>query len=311
MNIQQFQYILAVVDFKNFETAAEKRFVTQSTLSTMIGKFEEEIGIKIFNRKTKPVSLTHEGAQLIERIRILAKEIDALKNLIQEMKGEQEGELRIGIIPTLAPYLLPLFLMKFTKAFPKLKIIITEITTSEIIAGLKNRTMDMGILSTPLQEESLLELELFDEPFLVFDCNPKKRKSRIAVEDLDYGKLWLLEEGHCLSVQVKKICELSHKRAEKKANIEFRAASMDSLLKFTKASVGMTIIPYLAALELSSDDKRNMIFFRNPAPTRRIGLVTHRHFVKKNLAKELQRLIQETVAPIIPASKEKQVFEPL
>lgn len=311
MNIQQFQYILAVVDLQNFEAAAARCFITQSTLSTMIGKFEEEIGIKIFNRKTKPVSITHEGAQLIERLRIVHQEIESLKSLVQELKGEQEGELRIGIIPTLAPYLLPLFLMKFMSAFPKLRIILTEITTSEIITGLKNRTLDIGLLATPLQDENLVELELFFEPFLVYDCSSAKRKRSIAVKDLNYTKLWLLEEEHCLSMQVKKICELSHKRAERRVNIEFRAASIESLLKFTKANIGMTIIPYLASTELSKDDQNNLIAFTSPTPTRCIGLVTHKHFVKKNLSKELQRIIHESVAAILPISKEKKVFEPL
>ena len=110
MNIQQFQYVLAVVEFKHFETAAETCCITQSTLSTMINRFEDEIGIKVFNRKTKPVSITKEGSQIIERLRIIQKEIDALNNVVQELKGEMIGELRIGIIPTIAPDLLPLFL---------------------------------------------------------------------------------------------------------------------------------------------------------------------------------------------------------
>ena len=113
MNIQQFQYVLAVVDSKNFEDAAERCFVTQSTLSTMIGRYEDEIGVKIFNRKTKPVSITSEGVKIIDRLRIIISEIESLSNVVQELKGEMVGELKIGIIPTVAPYLLPLFLSKF------------------------------------------------------------------------------------------------------------------------------------------------------------------------------------------------------
>lgn len=313
MNIQQFQYVLAVVDLRNFEAAAEKCFVTQSTLSTMIGKFEEEIGVQIFNRKTKPVSVTHEGAQIIERLRILTKEVDALKNLIQELKNEQEGELRISVIPTVAPYLLPLFLTTFTQAFPKLKMILTEATTAEIISGLNRRTIDVGILAVPLHEENLVELHLYYEPFLVYDCtSSSKRKKFTTAEALDYTKLWLMEEGHCLSTQVKKICDLSHKHSEKPLNIEFRAASMDSLLKFTKANLGITIVPYLAANDLRNDSESSVIAFAEPTPTRNISLVTHQHFVKKKLLKELQRIIQEAVAPHIPAiGKEKKVIKPI
>ncbi|MCS6988574.1 MAG: LysR substrate-binding domain-containing protein [Chloroherpetonaceae bacterium] len=311
MNIQQFQYVLAVVDLKNFEAAAEKCFVTQSTLSTMIARFEEEIGIKIFNRKTKPVSLTHEGEQIVERLRIVAKEVEAFKTFVQELKGEMEGEIRVGIIPTLAPYLLPLFLLKFTSAFPKLKVVVTEITTAEIVATLKNRSLDIGILATPLHDDSLVELDLFYEPFLVYDCASEKRKKTVSPEELDYAKLWLMEDEHCLAAQVKRICDLSHKKAEKKANLEFRAASIDSLLKITKANRGATIIPYLASLDLRDEDKRNLVPFANPVPARRISLVAHQHFVKKKLLKELQRIVQESVSGAIPTSKEKKVVKPL
>ncbi len=311
MNIHQFQYILAVVDLRNFEAAAEKCFVTQSTLSTMIGKFEEEIGIQIFNRKTKPVSLTDEGRQIVERLRILVKEIETLKSLIQELKNEEEGELKIGIIPTLAPYLLPLFLGKFTQAFPKLKLILSEITTSEIIAGLKTRTLDIGLLATPLGEDDLLEHKLFDEPFLIYDCSSHKRKKALTPEELDYKKLWLMEEGHCLSTQVKRICDLSHQKANRPLSIEFKAASVESLLHFTKANAGLTIIPYLASLTLTREDQDRLIPFANPVPMRRISLVTHQYFVKRKLVQELQKMIEACVLPIFPKVPQTKVIKPL
>mgnify|MGYP001104380443 CR=1 FL=1 len=311
MNIHQFQYILAVVDLKNFEAAAEKCFVTQSTLSTMIGKFEEEIGIQIFNRKTKPVSLTDEGRQIVERLRILVKEIDTLKSLIQELKNEAEGELKIAIIPTLAPYLLPLFLGKFTSTFPKLKLILSELTTSEIIASLKSRTLDIGILATPLHETDLLEHKLFDEPFLVYDWSSHKRKKTIRAEELDYKRLWLMEEGHCLNTQVKRICDLSHQKSNRTLNIEFKAASVESLLHFTKANAGLTIIPYLASLTLTREDHDRLIPFANPVPTRRISLVTHQYFVKKKLVQQLQQMIEASVVPIFPKAQQTKVIKPL
>jgi len=124
MNLHQFKYVLALAQKRHFEMAAEECCVTQSTLSTMIGRLEEEIGIKIFNRKTKPVSITEEGELILERLLIIDKEIEALQNAVQELKGEMKGELRIGIIPTVAPYLLPLFLSKFANKFPGVKIVV-------------------------------------------------------------------------------------------------------------------------------------------------------------------------------------------
>jgi len=311
MNIQQFKYVLAVVDLKNFEAASERCFVTQSTLSTMISRFEDEIGVRIFNRKTKPVSITLEGEQIISRLRIVIHEVDSLTNVIQELKGEMIGELRIGVIPTVAPYLLPLFLTKFASRFPKIKIVIKEMTTAQIQPALKERTLDIGLLAVPLEDDELVEQELYSEPFLVYDCRDEKSEYEISINNLDYSKLWLLQDGHCLRTQIFQICELSNLSAKKNVNFEFESGSMGSLLNFTKASKGITIIPYLASFDLSLEDKRNIIEFTQPIPVRSIGLLTHKFFVKKQLAKVLQEIIQESVRDLIPKVNTSKVISPI
>lgn len=281
MNIQQFQYVLAVVDSKNFELAAEKCFVTQSTLSTMIGRFENEIGIKIFNRKTKPVSITKEGTKIIERLRIVNNEVASLENVIQELKGEMVGELKMAIIPTIAPYLLPLFLSKFANQFPLVRVIVKEMPTSEIIKSLKNRSIDIGLLALPIEDPELVERELYSEPFLVYDCRENDKPSSISVGNLDYSNLWLLQEGHCLRSQVYQICEQLNSSQKCNQNFEFESGSMDSLLRFTKANRGLTIIPYLASLDILVEENENIIPFNSPTPVRSVGLLTHKFFVKK------------------------------
>ena len=310
MNIQQFKYVLAVVDLKNFEAASERCFVTQSTLSTMISRFESEIGVCIFNRKTKPVSITQEGEHIIDRLRIVIHEVDSLKNVIQELKGEMVGELKIGVIPTVAPYLLPLFLTKFASQFPKINIVVKEMTTSKIQQALKNRTLDIGLLAIPIEDDDLVEQELYSEPFLVYDCRDEKSEFKISVNNLDYSKLWLLQEGHCLRTQIFQICELSSLSTKNKVNFEFESGSMGSLLNFTKASKGITIIPYLASLDLGIDDRRNIIEFEHPIPVRSVGLLTHKFFVKKQLAKVLQEIIQESVAGLIPEMNNSKIINP-
>ena len=311
MNIQQFKYVLAVVDLENFEAASERCFVTQSTLSTMISRFEDEIGVRIFNRKTKPVSITLEGEQIISRLRIVIHEVDLLTNVIQELKGEMVGELRIGVIPTVAPYLLPLFLTKFAGRFPKINIVIKEMTSSLIQSSLKERTLDVGLLAVPLEDDELVEQELYTEPFLVYDCRDEKSEYKISINNLDYSKLWLMQEGHCLRTQIFQICELSNLSAKKNVNFEFESGSMGSLLNFTKASKGITIIPYLASFDLSLEDKRNIIEFTQPIPVRSIGLLTHKFFVKKQLAKVLQEIIQESVRDLIPKVNTSKVISPI
>jgi LysR family hydrogen peroxide-inducible transcriptional activator len=311
MNIQQFQYVLAVVDSKNFEAAAERCFITQSTLSTMIGRLEDEIGIKIFNRKTKPVSITTEGERIIERLRIIDNEIGELKNVIQELKGEMVGELKIGIIPTIAPYLLPLFLPKLARKFPQVKIIVKEITTAQITKSLKNRSLDIGLLALPIIDSELTEQELYVEPFLVYDCRVNKSLSKISINNLDYSKLWLLQEGHCLRTQVYQICERSNESLRSELNFEFESGSMDSLLRFTKSNKGMTIIPFLASLDFPIEDKRNVLEFKTPIPSRSVGMLIHKFFVKKRLANELNKIIQDAVLELLPKIKEAEIIKPV
>ena len=310
MNIQQFQYILAVVDMKNFEEAAEKCHVTQSTLSTMIGKFEKEIGVKIFNRKTKPVSITSEGKEIIKRLRILMNDIDALNNVIQELKGEMEGELKIGIIPTITPYLLPLFLAEFVALFPKIKVIIKEMTTAEIQKALKTRTIDIGILALPLLDNEIVEISLYSEPFLVYDCTGEQTASKIGVKELDYSKLLLLQEGHCLRTQAMRICELSDQLSNN-INFEFESGSMESLVRITQKSKGITILPYLASLDLDEKESDKLLWFTEPVPVRDIGIVTHDFFVKKVLLDKLQNIIQTTVKKLLPEIVTQKIVNPL
>jgi LysR family hydrogen peroxide-inducible transcriptional activator len=311
MNIQQFQYVLAVVDLKNFEAAAERCFVTQSTLSTMIGRFEEEIGVKIFNRKTKPVSITTEGEVIIDRLRIVLNEIESLNNVVQELKGEMIGELKIGVIPTIAPYLLPLFLTQFANRFPKVNIAVKEMTTSQIQQALKIRTLDVGILAIPIDDDELEEQELYTEPFLVYDCTTEKSRSKISVDNLDYSKLWLLEEGHCMRSQVHQICELSNQNPKNEVNFKFESGSMGSLLRFTKASEGITIIPYLASHDLANEEKQKLVEFEHPIPVRSVGLLTHKYFVKKQLAKGLKEIIHASVSDLIPINENGKVLSPI
>jgi LysR family hydrogen peroxide-inducible transcriptional activator len=311
MNIQQFQYVLAVVDSKNFETAAERCFITQSTLSTMIGRFEDEIGIKIFNRKTKPVSITIEGKNIIERLRIIDNEIGQLKNVIQELKGEMVGELKIGVIPTIAPYLLPLFLPKLAHKFPHVKIIVKEIPTAQITESLKNRSLDIGLLALPIVDSELTEQELYVEPFLVYDCRVNKSLSKISINNLDYSKLWLLQEGHCLRTQVFQICERSNQSSKGELNFEFESGSMDSLLRFTKSNAGMTIIPFLASIDFPSKDQENILEFKTPIPSRSVGILTHKFFVKKRLATELEKIIQDSVSKFLPRINETKIIKPV
>lgn len=311
MNIHQFEYVLAVVDSNNFEEAAEKCHISQSNLSTMIGRLEDEIGIRIFNRKTKPVSITKEGKVIIEKLRVITNEIAQFKQSVQELKGEMVGELSIGIIPTVAPYILPLFLNAFSKSFPKLKIILREIPTEQIVLSLKKRDLDIGILALPVYDNELIEDELYVEPFLVYDCRSNSKGGSVAIEDIDFSKLWLLQKGHCLRTQVHQICEQLNKIEKRPFNFEFESGSMDSLLRFTRSNNGITILPYLASMTMDKDQKKQIHEFVEPIPSRSIGLLTHKHFVKKELAKSLKNILLKEVKLKIPNSANHSIIDPV
>jgi LysR family hydrogen peroxide-inducible transcriptional activator len=311
MNIQQFKYILEVADNRHFDTAARKCFISQSTLSTMIGRFEEEVGISIFNRKTKPVSITPEGEKLIERLRIIQHEIDSMNNLIQEMKGEQVGELRLGVIPTISPSLLPLILPQLISQFPNVKFIVQEMTTSQIQEGLRLRNIDIGVLALPLDDEELNEYPLYKEPFLLYDCTLENGSQKASLNRLDYSRLCLLQEGHCLTTQVRKICELSDKFENNDAHFKIESGSLGSLLRLTKAIRGLTIIPYLASLDLPQKSDCRLMEFEAPVPVREVGIVTHKFFVKKGLLEAVMELMAQSVKDHLPQTGREQVMDPL
>lgn len=312
MNIQQLQYVLAVAELKHFEQAADKCFVTQSTLSTMIRKLEDEIGLKIFDRKSKPVAITKEGVEIIKQIRVALKEIDVLENTVQELKGELAGELQIGVIPTVAPYLLPLFLSEFAERFLNVSISVQEMTTTAMQKALKNRSLDIGIAALPLDDTELREIPLYDESFLIFDCFSRDTDNlNRTVEDISLSHLLLLEEGHCFRTQVERICNLSRLKSGKHRNFEFKAGSIDSLVRFAKSYRGITLLPQLAAVDLPEEDQRFVKAFAPPVPVRSVGLVVHKHFVKKRILEDLHRIISGSVAKKMKRSSGGDLVRPV
>lgn len=299
MNIQQFQYVLSVAENRHFELAAQKCFITQSTLSTMISKFEDEIGITIFDRRKKPVNITREGEAVIRQLRMITREIDHLKELTKEIKGEIKGKLTISVIPTIAPSLLPLFIQGFAVKFPELNIEVKEQTTAEIIRQLKSRELDIGIISTPVMERDILEYDLYDEPFVFYDAGQSGRE-RISIKQLNMDSLCLLEEGHCMRTQIISLCDAHKKNIKNKLNFEYKAGSIDSLLRFVNVNDASTLLPYLSTLDLSQMEKAHISRFTDPVPFRSVGLVVHRHFVKKRILKMLEGEILEKVLKLLP-----------
>ena len=209
MTITQLKYVLAVAEHKNFTLAAEKCFVTQPTLSMQIQKIEEELSIQIFDRTKKPIQLTDIGQKIVNQAKNIVNEADRIQDIVEQQKGFIGGEFRLGIIPTIMPTLLPMFLNNFIKKYPKVKLIIEELNTEEIIAKLKNGNLDAAIAATPLEDEKIKEIVLYFEPFVAYipESNPVFQKEEIEVDDLNINDILLLQDGHCFRDGILNLCK--------------------------------------------------------------------------------------------------------
>ncbi|MES2778498.1 MAG: LysR substrate-binding domain-containing protein [Bacteroidota bacterium] len=310
MNFQQLEYIIAIDTHRHFAKAAEACFVTQATLSMMVKKLEEELDVIIFDRSRQPVVPTEQGKEIITQARMVLREASVLRQIAIDGREQVRGELRLGIIPTLAPYLLPLFLHSFLQQYPGVHISIQELTTDEIIQGLNTDKLDVGIVATPLHSEGIKEDVLFHETLKVFVSKNEKslNKKYILPEQLDVKRLWLLEEGHCLRSQMLNMCELK-KDETYESNLKYEAGSIESLLKIVEVNNGITIVPELATLDFNETRKQQLRSFRSPVPVREISLVTYRHFAKKKLLEVLKKEIVTAVKPLLQKVKEKDVIE--
>jgi LysR family hydrogen peroxide-inducible transcriptional activator len=308
MTFTQLEYIVAIDAHRHFATAANHCFVTQPTLSMQVQKLEEELKIKIFDRSKQPVIPTEAGAAIIEQARKILSEKSVINEIVQTKKGELSGELRVGIIPTLAPYLLPLFIRSFIKKFPQVKLIVNEIMTENIIQRLREGSIDAGLLVTPLQEKGIREHVLFYEELVAYvgKKNGVYKKHYLLAQDIDPNKLWLLEEGHCFRSQIVNLCEL-RKASKEGSQFDYEAGSIETLRRMVEMNDGITILPELATTHLTKSQKQLIRQFKSPPPMREVSLVVHRDFVKQRLMQVLMQEIIHTIPEKIRKNKSERV----
>lgn len=310
MTTVQLEYIVAVDTYRSFVMAADKCFVTQPTLSMQIQKLEDELGIKIFDRSKLPVVPTEIGAVVVAQSRIILKENARIKEIIADQKKEVQGNLRVGIIPTLAPYLLPRILTGFMKKYPKVKLEIWEYPTEQIMQQLKQELLDCGILATPLHNPHLEEHPLFYESFVVYTAksNSLYDKKVIKPEDMDVREVWLLNEGHCMRNQVLNICRDKFTMGEYK-NLEYNTGSVETLKRMVELNEGYTILPELCLQDLSTRQLNMVRYFKTPEPVREISLVTHRYFIKQALIEAFKKEILAHVPDKMKVQKSRKVID--
>ena len=293
MTLTQLNYILAVDRCRNFAQAAKECFVTQPTLSMQIQKLEDYLQIIIFDRSKSPVEPTPMGKKVLDYARKVMSGANELEELAKSLRGEVSGEYILAVIPTLAPYVLPLFLQEFVGKYPKVELKVFEYQTDEIIKLLREGKIDGAILATPLEVKELKELHLFFEPFKIF-ASPGSallKKKNIDEKDLDLKDAWLLKEGHCLRAQALQLCQV--KKMNEGRQLFFEAGSLETLINMVKSSQGFTVLPYLACKNMSKVDQENLRDFKGNVPVRDISFVTGPLSMKHSLDGALIKTIQE------------------
>jgi len=310
MTLVQLEYIIAVDTYKSFVMAAEKCFVTQPTLSMQIQKLEASLGIRIFDRSKQPVLPTDIGRAIINQARIVIKESDKIKELITETKDELGGEIRIGVIPTLAPYILPKILGSFMEKYPKIKLQIWESTTKKVIQELKVGLLDCGILSTPLGDDELIEHPLFYENFVAYISKDSSlnNKNLVSAADLLNEKLWLLNEGHCMRNQVLNIC-MKKRLMHPEETLQYNTGSVETLKRMVDMNSGVTILPELSILEFGESQLERVRYFKSPEPVREISLVTTKNFLKKRAISLLSKEILSAVPEKFKSNKKRDLVQ--
>ena len=295
MTITQLKYVLAVAEHKNFTLAAEKCFVTQPTLSMQIQKIEEELSIQIFDRSKKPIQLTDIGQKIVNQAKNIVNEADRIQDIVEQQKGFIGGEFRLGIIPTIMPTLLPMFLNNFIKKYPKVKLIIEELNTEEIIIKLNNGHLDAAIAATPLLEEKIKEIVLYFEPFVAYipESHQNFQKEEIEVSDLNLDDILLLQDGHCFRDGILNLCKSQGKNEFNHFQIE--SGSFETLIKLADEGLGTTLLPYLHTLDLKESDKIKLRHFKEPKPAREVSLI----FPKNELKIQIIDALRSTIAGVI------------
>jgi len=310
MTITQLEYIVAVDTYRSFVSAAEKCFVTQPTLSMQVQKLEDTLGVKIFDRSKQPVTPTEIGVEIITQARIMLSESEKIKEIITDRQKELSGELKVGIIPTVAPYILPKILHGFIEKYPQVKLIVWEQTTEQIIAQLKLGMIDCGILSTPLHESTLTELPVFYENFVAYVSKNSKlsKKKNIVPDDIDMEEIWILNEGHCMREQVLNICQ-RRKATQGFKHFEYNTGSVETLKRMVDQNNGATILPELALADLSEKQLDKVRYFKSPEPAREVSIVIQRNFLKRRMIEALKNEILEFLPKRMKSKKKKEVME--
>ncbi|SDE70374.1 LysR substrate-binding domain-containing protein [Riemerella columbipharyngis] len=311
MNIQQLEYLIAVDKYKHFGKAAQACFITQPTLSAMIQKLEEELDVKIFDRSTHPIRTTDAGVQLIDHAQKIIDEVNNMKDKALSMNNSLAGKLSLGIIPTISPFILPTEIFGFLSQNKKIEMDVKEMNTDNVIKALKSSEIDAGIIATPYHHaDEFFSDALFNEELMLYSSVFSERKKTdefVLPDKIDVDKVWLLEEGNCLSTQFQNICKLKENHLTPK-NLSFKASSISTLLQMVDTVGGLTLLPELAAKQLHESRQSKISRFQKPFPYREISLIYYKPTYKQKILDELVKYIRTHLRPLLNYEKSPQDY---
>lgn len=308
MNLRDLKYIIAVAETRHFGKAAERCFVSQPTLSGQIKKLETELGVAIFERTNRSVEITPIGERIVMHARQIMEQADAIEQLARTHQDPLAGPLRVGAIPTLSPYLMPLILMPLKKQLPQMKLVLSEELTDVLLERLHNHEIDAALLATPVEDADLEVSPLFDEPFWV--AYPRKHafytRERITLRDLNRENVLLLGEGHCLARQAMDVCNIKQGQGNEDM-ADLRAASLETLIQLVGAGYGVTLVPALAMR--GSWTTGSGVVAQRPAiadASRRVSIVFRRSFPRRAALQALAGVILENLPNTVEPVKKKR-----
>lgn len=310
MTITQLQYVLAVAEYKNFTLAAEKSFVTQPTLSMQVQKLEDELDVLIFDRSKKPISITEVGQKIVAQAKNIVNEAGRIKDIVDQDKGFIGGDFTLGIIPTVMPTLLPMFLKTFIIRYPKVNLIIKELSTESIIKNIRDGHLDAAIAATPLEIEYLVERPLYYEPFVGYIPQDHRLRDikELTVNDLEVSDILLLQDGHCFRDGVLNLCKVPKKIGEDQFMLQ--SGSFETLVNLSNEGLGMTLLPYLNSMELSDANKKNIKHFKEPSPAREVSIIYNKNELKIQITEALKDVITAVVKGAI-TFQDVKIISPL
>jgi len=309
--LTQIEYVLAVEKHRHFGKAAIACHISQPTLSQQIQKLEDELSIVLFDRIQKPIVPTDEGRRFIEQAKVVIREQNKLLQISKKSGHGVEGEFRLGVIPTVATYLIPLFLKDFSKAYPRIELFIEEMKTESIVEELKNDKLDGAILATPLAEGGFKEHPLYYEPFSLYASKGHSllKQLKITPKDLDGSQMWMLKDGNCFKTQVANYCSISPSEDSVFKNIHFQSGSIDTLCHVIQRNQGYTLIPELLTTLMSPSEVRSYVRpFASPTPAREISFVYRRDHWKLDIIDALENTVKKSLPKGVRSKKEKDLL---